>query len=237
MDLLELLNSFQEALFELAMWLVLIPKTLYRVVLKPGDLPVYVKEQIALEKNRFEDLMPPVLFWLVLTVIPGFFITRYTTHALDKIPTESTVGMIVYLSVAFSAVIMAPCILIQAFSGGRYTKEAMRGNFYLQCYVQTPFTMIAIVCCLLMKHYGYDFDAMDKPDYQFVINRINGSLDLLILPIMVALGWLVWAQIKVIKAQTGKGTGNAFLILALSYFLWVLLFVPTLFIGFVLKDF
>ena len=71
MDLIKLIESFEELLYRLALWAILIPKTLYFSLRSPGLISRYVSDEFGKSaEDRFKDMLPPVLFWGLVGVAP-----------------------------------------------------------------------------------------------------------------------------------------------------------------------
>ena len=62
MDLIRLLRSLEEFLYELVGWLVFYPRTLWRVLVRPGEVARYTRGEFAKDpEHRFADAISPVL--------------------------------------------------------------------------------------------------------------------------------------------------------------------------------
>src|ERR1044072_6265786 len=71
MDPLRLLESIEEFLYRTAIWVLLLPRTVLRVVIGPGRIFSYVRAELAKTTDeRFKDLLSPVLFWALAALIP-----------------------------------------------------------------------------------------------------------------------------------------------------------------------
>lgn len=68
MNIINILEAIEKLAVELLLWIVYVPKTLYKVIADPGWVPGYVEGQLANDKGRFEDYMSPVLLFLVCSV-------------------------------------------------------------------------------------------------------------------------------------------------------------------------
>src|ERR1700730_5777709 len=78
MDILKVLQSVEDLIYEVALWIVFIPKTFFRVVLHPRWCHTYVVAEFQKDsKERFEAYMSPVLFWLTTGVVPYLFVIDY----------------------------------------------------------------------------------------------------------------------------------------------------------------
>ena len=52
MDLIRLLRSLEEFLYELVGWLVFYPRTLWRVLVRPGGVAQYTRREFANHQSR-----------------------------------------------------------------------------------------------------------------------------------------------------------------------------------------
>ncbi len=71
MDFIKLIQSFQDLVFEVVAWALFVPKTLFRALLRPDLMVKYVDSELQKEIDKqFDEYMPPVLFYLIVGVIP-----------------------------------------------------------------------------------------------------------------------------------------------------------------------
>ena len=74
MDLVKLIQSLQELVFEIFVWILLLPKTLFRALTRPDLMVKYVNSELQKDpEKQFDDYLSPVLFFLLLAVIPAAF--------------------------------------------------------------------------------------------------------------------------------------------------------------------
>jgi hypothetical protein len=68
MDLVRLLRSLEEFLYELVGWLVFYPRTFWRILRHPGAIARYTRMELARDEGgQFQDTISPVLM-LILSV-------------------------------------------------------------------------------------------------------------------------------------------------------------------------
>ncbi|WP_340568812.1 hypothetical protein [Stenotrophomonas sp. G106K1] len=68
MDLIRLLRSLEEFLYELVGWLVFYPRMFWRVLIHPGEVALYTRRERGKDlEHRFSDAISPVLM-LILSV-------------------------------------------------------------------------------------------------------------------------------------------------------------------------
>jgi hypothetical protein len=72
-DLSGFFAAIERALFEVATWVILIPKTLYLVLSHPGKVPEYVKGELRPRDDgsaRFQGIVSPLLLFLLVALGP-----------------------------------------------------------------------------------------------------------------------------------------------------------------------
>lgn len=81
-NLMDLLNQIEKLAYSLAIWIVLIPKTIIKIFLDPGWVRGYVAKEFAeyaeaekagsktAEKVRFDDYISPVILLLLCSLVP-----------------------------------------------------------------------------------------------------------------------------------------------------------------------
>src|SRR5262247_4893054 len=77
----KLLKTLEGAVFEMALWVLLLPKTLLRVLRRPVWVLDYTTAEMAKpESERFDDYLSPVSFWLLVAVGPYLWATSTVRH-------------------------------------------------------------------------------------------------------------------------------------------------------------
>jgi hypothetical protein len=65
------LDGFEKLAYDILIWLILVPKTLARVITHPSWIPGYVtKELAAKDSARFDDYLSPVILMLLTSLVP-----------------------------------------------------------------------------------------------------------------------------------------------------------------------
>ena len=70
-DLLGLLEGIEKLAFKILVWIILIPKTLWRIITDPSWVPHYVQRELKQEKSPFDEHISPVFLLLIVGVIPA----------------------------------------------------------------------------------------------------------------------------------------------------------------------
>ena len=149
MDLMRLLRSLEEFLYELVGWLVFYPRTFWRILLHPGAIARYTRQELAQPPERqFEETISPVLM-LILSVV----LAHVAEMALKvSMPVQtSAVGQLLFgteqwLLLSRSAVF---CIFALGAALGtlrhqrsRITRGTLREPFSIQAFLACPFVVL-----------------------------------------------------------------------------------------------
>ncbi len=71
MDFGKLFQSVEDAVYEVMVWILLLPKTLIRSLFRPRWVIQYVNEEWEKKtEDRFDEYLSPVLLWLMVAVLP-----------------------------------------------------------------------------------------------------------------------------------------------------------------------
>lgn len=144
MEVIKLLNTFENLLYEIATWLVFLPKTFVQVVFKPKKTQKYLlAEWGKAPSERFKDHLSPVFFWLFIAVLPTVLLLRLpSTSVTIFLPITTSLPWDV--SIFFSAITLLITPLLYAsvllkIDGKHIEKETLKRLFYLQCLYCAPY--------------------------------------------------------------------------------------------------
>lgn len=148
MDFLKLLRSAEEALYEVMMWLLLYPRTVWMILRRPGQLHAKVSEELAQADDlRFDDVISPPLTLLISVGIGNAFGGDDTDgfgqlNALGRLIDGSA-----YNDWLFSAALSALLPLIYAARsvlrrGGKIRRDSLRSAFYAHAWRVAPLTLL-----------------------------------------------------------------------------------------------
>lgn len=142
LDLLKILRSFEEFIFEAATWLIFYPMTLWRVVRDPLAAMEYSdREQSDSDERRYDDTLSPPLFLLATLVLVN--LVALAAHVppppesseVIKAVTASPQNLILFRSLAFSLIPLVAAASLLHRQGRRISRETLRAPFYAQCYL------------------------------------------------------------------------------------------------------
>ena len=71
-NITDFLNEIEKLAYKILLWVLLLPKTLLKIILDPNWVPGYVKKELGGDsENAFDKYMSPVVLFLVVTLIPA----------------------------------------------------------------------------------------------------------------------------------------------------------------------
>jgi hypothetical protein len=148
MDILQLVRTLEEFTYEIALWVVFLPKTLVRFAFQPARIHRYVK--LVMEKpanERYDEYFSPLLYWLLIGIVPTFsvinnFIDHSSTAMAHSVMNEP-------LEVRFASILVLliwPPVTLSIYSSIRngvpLNRENLKHPFYAQCMLLAPFYSI-----------------------------------------------------------------------------------------------
>ncbi|MDO9609254.1 MAG: hypothetical protein Q7J26_12080 [Brevundimonas sp.] len=222
MDLLKILRSFEEFLFEAVSWLVFYPLTLWRIVRGPLAAMDYSdREQSDSEEHRYDDALSPPLFLLATIVLTNLI--SFALHVppppesteLTKVVYASQQNLVLFRSLAFSLIPLVAAVTLLRRQKHRISRETLRAPFYAQCY-------LAAVCVAFISVGGAIFQRPELPNPVGAAIMIGGTL------------WFLFVQsrwfARRLNISTVKGVGVAVwaVVRALIYLMAILIPIASL---------
>lgn len=199
MDLMRILRSLEEFLYELVGWLVFYPRTFWRIMRHPDAIARYTQLELEQEPERqFTETISPVLM-LILSVV-----LAHALEMLARMPAADTSTPISELLLGSEqALLLTRCVvfcgyaLIAALSILRQqhkpiTRETLRTPFSIQAFLVSPFVLLLSVGVLLLRIEG----AWQQP--------VGIALT------AFACAWYLWARTAAYRALVDIGWGGAF---------------------------
>jgi hypothetical protein len=197
-DLLKILRSFEEFIFEVATWLYFYPVTLLRIVWRPGSMMAYAaSEELEPEEARFDDsLSPPMLLLITLLLanalgwaahVPRPPEASQLSHALFS----SQQNLLLFRCLIFSLIPLVAALTLLRKQGVPVARASLRQPFYSQCYLAAPFALAASLGAIGLQRGGW-----------------YGQAGLAVLGICTA--WLLTVQARWFRQHLGIGLPAAF---------------------------
>ena len=141
----KVIEAIDTALYDTALWLWLIPKTLCTVILWPAWIKDYTNEECSKPaQERFNDYMPPVLFLIISGVLPlavfvdsllSFWVKQHSDDLFRHIVDRPSEVKLLFAAVSMASAPMSFAISIQLFRRGRLGRSELRELFLPQAYL------------------------------------------------------------------------------------------------------
>ena len=205
MDLLKILRSFEEFLFEAVSWLVFYPLTLGRILRGPLAAMDYSdREQSDSEEHRYDDALSPPLFLLATIVLTNLL--SMALHVpqppeatdLSRVVYASQQNLVLFRSLAFSLIPLVAAVTLLRHEKKRISRGTLRAPFYAQCY-------LAAVCVAFVSVGGAIFQRPELP------NAVGAAI------MIVGAAWFLFVQSRWFarRLNVSKARGAVIAVLAL----------------------
>src|SRR5687768_6348795 len=64
-------ESVEKLAYKILLWIILIPKTLLRIIINPTWVPDYIKGELKQDKSPFDEYISPIILMLVVALLPA----------------------------------------------------------------------------------------------------------------------------------------------------------------------
>lgn len=141
MDFLKLIQSLQDLIFEMVVWALLIPKTIFQSIFCPAWMVNYVNQEFEKPADeQFDEYMPPGLFFLAMAVIPSALFAWVQNMDFNLIESLSQLNETNLLTSAFTTLIsiLIYLVWIKWLNKHPVKRSGLKRLFMIQCYLVTP---------------------------------------------------------------------------------------------------
>ncbi len=207
MDLIRILRSAEEFIYEVALWVILVPITFAKVVFRPWWVQSYVALQFEKPpEERFNDYLSPIIFWSITAVLPYLYAINalsgwaqgQPTHVFGtdaffilKFINQSFEVKFITISLLLIGGPLGMSIAIVAAKKIKLSKNTLKRYFYTQCYYFTPLFFFLLIFLIISINYSNVLHPVVKFIYIILI-----SLWLLVAEFAVVYNELSWGWIK-----------------------------------------
>lgn len=203
MDIFKLSQSLDELIFDVMMWVIFYPYTLFRVLIWPGRMIDYVTAELRKnpEKDEIFDrgISPPlflflsiVIAWMVSPDVGGLLQLQSQT-ALAKAVNDSSITMLTYRLAEFCVFPFAGALIYEWRTEGAISRESFRRPFFQQAYLCGPLAIVLSVSSVLTLKFKNDVDILA---YSAIA-------------LIVVMAWYLWTQIVFFRRTMDSGRGGA----------------------------
>lgn len=195
MDFVRTLQSLEEAVYEVITWVLFLPKTLAQILFRPDWVRGYVSAEFDKDQaDRFQAYLSPVLFWLIVAVVPyaATSLNTDTTQLNLRIPDMSillsTMLLLVTVPTWFAFILLK-------MQSQPLERSALKRLLYIQCY---PAAL---------------FELMILPSAVYVASRGEGLSPAVVaisqVLLVIGVAWFLLAQVTIFRAELRVGWGGA----------------------------
>jgi len=170
MDILKLIRSLEETSYALATWMVLLPKTLIRITLKPQFIIPYIHHELkeANPDRAFDEHLSPVLLWIFAVAVPNIYVINIVDRVAKVISTiypdignqinslegegRIVAGLIftLFFPVAYIVWINWFGSLESLERYNKLSKPLIKAEIQIQCYVQSAAQIPAAISVMII---------------------------------------------------------------------------------------
>jgi hypothetical protein len=215
-----ILTSVDRLLYELILLIVLIPKTLVRVVVSPGWISSYVGDQLDLPpEDQFQSYATPILFFIVLGTLPALILLSAVeepyrhTWAIRSLLNASLEAKILCIAVFLASWPLAASIVLLLLSRKEISRRTLRPVFYCQAYGFGA---------------AYFFGYLSIPGY--LLTEGSSAMEwwkfLLMAPLLY-FNWFAYTEVRLVRAHLKISVVRSLGVLVLMYFAGLVMMLLT----------
>jgi hypothetical protein len=234
MDALKIIESIEELLYRIALWIVLLPRTLWFIVSRPHQIYPYVAAELEKEpEKRFEAYLSPVLLWVLAALIPHMMLLDLLAGLSEsRVASESL--WVAFMHAPWSTRLLVVSVLALsvplAFSvqslrslSRPVNRTTLRLPFLVHCYCVTP----AYIGLLPVVYFALRYDVVPAGVDTWIA---GGSWTLIVIWLVVAES-LVLARHHSISPIRAVTRAASYLVFAVVLLIALEIVVITLFQG------
>lgn len=223
MDLSSIISAAESLLYQLAVWLILLPKTLCKVVAAPTWIPGYVEAELAKpDEDRFDDYVAPLLFFVLITIVPNLIANaywpevRYSDFATPRDAIEKAQTLSAEHRLLLYSLIWIALPLSFAFVHLRAQKRQLSGSelkplLYGHCLRVAPLGPLFAVRFIIEK-------TLSPAGSQLII--LNSAT------ILLAFAWILYSDVRISTQVLKIAPGRAVLLALTSLAFYYLIISP-----------
>jgi hypothetical protein len=206
--MIKLLTGLNEALYEIVILMVILPKTLVKVIIAPKWISPYVEAELHKDASeRFNEYAAPMIFYVGFCVMPiivglSFGLKGLGGGALRSLALENQVLANFIFLISWP---LAASLVIQLLKRAPLSRTALRLTLYPQAYCWGAFYFFSYLV-IVIRFFGREYSAV--PGWIFFG-----------MPIVLGLYffWFIYSEICIIRQQLAVGTGKALSTIGLTY--------------------
>lgn len=150
MDFLKILKSLEQALYEVMVWLVFYPLTMWQVLTRPGAMMAYADDELDdPDEDRYSDrLSPPIFLAITLGLSHLLELATGRTEGQTGVLADDT-NLLAFRMVLFSVYPLVLSVRLLRKQRIKLDRKSLRAPFYAQCYVAAPWALVSGAAVIL----------------------------------------------------------------------------------------
>ncbi|MCE2613856.1 hypothetical protein LVD13_12815 [Flavobacteriaceae bacterium D16] len=180
MNIINIIKGIEQLAVELLLWIIYVPKTLYKIIKDPSWAPVYIKEELNKKEDKFKVYMSPILLFLAISVVLFVLLDSGLIVAPNYDEAGGSFGQRLQgpAGLLFLALPLFFGLVIELFRKGGIKRDNILQNLYVQCYFFSP---------LMLSFFAYML--ADQFDWE----NVEGDLTFLaLIPMILFVLTLIW---------------------------------------------
>ena len=148
MDFAKLFKSVEDAVYEVMVWLLLLPKTLIQTAVRPKWAMEYIDEEWEKKPDeRFDEYLSPVMLWLLSAVIPltlAVIVSRPDIESAQDF--LKALSNDIYSTTLY--MMLVPFVYIVGVEWLNKTpvkRSSLKISFYRHCYALAPAQVLTVI--------------------------------------------------------------------------------------------
>ena len=211
MNIINILEGIEKLVIELLLWMIFIPKTLFKIISDPNWISDYVEEELAKKSDRFENYISPIILFLVSSLVlfviaSQIDIDNSLNNIVNRVDSDSSSlnaariaaelqkDSNILAGLGFLSLPLLFSLATELFRGIGLTRKGIQRIMYIQCYYFSPLTLSFFAFLLLISL---------LPEDEFVI-----TLSAFLLAIVIFILFLI-IEVKLIATELKSGIWKA----------------------------
>ena len=190
MNIINIIKGIELLAVELLLWIIYVPKTLYKIIKDPSWAPLYIKEQLSI-KDKFKTYMSPVLLFLAISVVLFVLLDSGLIVTSNYDDSGGSFGQRLQgpAGLLFLALPLLFGLVIELFRKGGIKRDNILQSLYVQCYYFSPL-MLSFFAYMLADQ--FDWENVTEDTYLAMVPLLFFLLTLL---------WFIIIQVNYISRE------------------------------------
>ncbi|MFN6935025.1 MAG: hypothetical protein ACK4NZ_07725 [Tsuneonella sp.] len=146
---MKILKSLEEALYEVMVWLVFYPLTMWQVLTRPAAMMSYADDELDdADVDRYSDKLSPPIFLAITLGLSHVLELAMGIHTEQPGVLSQDQNLIAFRMIVFSVFPLVLAVRLLRRKGVALDRKTLRPPFYAQCFVAAPWALVAAAATL-----------------------------------------------------------------------------------------